>query len=283
MGILRIQEFSENAEESDMTYIIAIANQKGGVAKTTTAVSLGGALALLGKEVLMVDLDAQADLTLAMGVEPGRVRHSISDVLLNSASLISTSRETVIPGLDIIPSNAEMELAERFLPIRKNHETILRNMIRNNDALSAYDFVLLDCPPALGSVTSNALNAAQLLIIPTQPEYFSAHALRNMMVAVRHVRNQGNPELVYRILITMRDRRNRIHRNLSEQLQATFGIGLFSTVIDTDTKLRESSVAGLPITHYVSKSRSAQQYQALAQELTHNVEETVQRTAQPTA
>ena len=103
------------------------------------------------------------------------------------------------------------------------------------------------------------------------------------MVAVRHVRNQGNPELVYRILITMRDRRNRIHRNLSEQLQATFGIGLFSTVIDTDTKLRESSVAGLPITHYISKSRSAQQYQTLAQELTHNVEETVPRTAQPTA
>jgi chromosome partitioning protein len=114
-----------------------------------------------------------------------------------------------------------------------------------------------------------------MLIIPTQPEYFSAHALRNMMPAIRRVRSQGNPNLLYRILITMHDKRNRVHRNLSEQYRTTFGVGVLQTVIDTDTKLRESSIAGLPVTHYNLKTRSTLQYQALAQELIQYVQETV--------
>jgi chromosome partitioning protein len=255
-----------------MTFIVAIANQKGGVAKTTTVVSLGGALAQIGLDVLLVDLDAQADLTLALGANPSQVRGSISDVLLNSDSLLGISCETSIPGLDYIPSNNDMELAERFLPIRQNYEYILRDALRNELSPYAYDIVLLDCPPALGAVTSNALNAANLLIIPTQAEYFSAHALRNMMATVRRIRSQSNPNLTYRVLITMRDRRNRIHRDLSEQLQATFSDGVFQTIIEVDTKLRESSIAGLPITHYTSKTRSARQYQALAKELIQYVE-----------
>lgn len=252
--------------------VIAVANEKGGVAKTTTVISLGGAMVELGKEVLLIDLDTQANLSLGLGVTPANVRRSIGDVLLNSVSLISVSRETSIPGLDLIPSNAEMGLAERFLPVRKNYEYILKSAL---ESVKVYDFVLLDCPPSLGAVTINALTAAQIVITPTQPEYFSAYGLRSVMAAIRKVRGQTNPDLIYFVLVTMMDRRNRIHRTLNEQLQATFGEGLLKTVIETDTKLRESTVAGLPITHFHSSSRSAGQYRALAQELIQNVEEKV--------
>ena len=256
-----------------MPHIIAIANEKGGVAKTTTVVSLAGALLQAGHEVLVIDLDTQANLTLALGLTPSKVRRSISDVLLNSVSLLSVSRETSVPGIDLVPSNADMGLAERFLPVRQNYETILYNTLQNNPGLSAYQFILIDCPPSLGAVTTNALTAADYVIAPTQPEYFSAYGLRSLMAAIRRVRGQNNPTLAYFILVTMMDRRNRIHRTLLEQLQATFREGLLSTVIEVDTKLRESTVAGLPITHYFPKSRSALQYAALAQELVAHVQE----------
>lgn len=254
-------------------HIIAIANEKGGVAKTTTVISLGGALAQTGREVLLIDLDTQANLSLGLGVDPTRVRRSIADVLLNSASLLSVSRETSIPGLDLVPANAEMGLAERFLPVRQNYDQILKNVLQKNAAISAYQYIILDCPPSLGAVTTNALTAADFVIAPTQPEYFSAYGLRSLMAAIRRVRSQSNPNLAYYILVTMLDRRNRIHRTMLEQLLATFGDGLLKTVIEIDTKLRESTVAGLPITHYYPKSRSAGQYSALAQELLENVEQ----------
>jgi chromosome partitioning protein len=251
-------------------WIIAIANEKGGVAKTTTTLSLGGALVEAGNEVLLIDLDAQANLSLGLGMTPGDLRHSIADVILNSESLVSVSRETSIPGLEIVPASADISLAERFLPVRRNYEYILKNALGK---LNHYDFILLDCPPSLGAVTWNALTAADFVIAPTQPEYFSAHGLRNVMAMIRHVRQQTNPGLVYFILVTMMDRRNRIHRTLIEQLRNTFGEGLINTVIEVDTKLRESIIAGLPITHYIKSSRGAIQYRALAQEIIQYVEE----------
>ena len=255
-----------------MTHVIAVANEKGGVAKTTTAISLGGALVESGYEVLLVDLDAQANLSLGLNINPANVRRSVADMLLNSASLISISRESNVPGMDVVPSNADMGMAERFLPVRQNYEYILKNIFLSTPSLSSYDYVLLDCPPSLGAVTTNALTAAQFVIIPTQPEYFSAHGLRNLMAMIRRIRTQTNPDLAYYILITMMDRRNRIHRTLSEQLRLTFKDGLLETVIEIDTKLRESNVAGLPITHYTPHSRSALQYRALAQELIQDVQ-----------
>jgi len=262
-----------------MTYIISVANQKGGVAKTTSAVSLGGALALTGKDILMVDLDAQADLTLAMGFTPSKSGGSIADVFFSSANLTGVIRETAIPGIDIIPSSNEMDLAERFLPVRPNFELILRDAIKKHLPTNFYDYIIIDCPPALGAVTTNALQAAQMLIIPTQPEFFSAHALRNMMPVIRQVRNQGNSNMLYRILITMYDKRNRVHRNLSEQLSETFREGVFQTMIGMDTKLREASIAGLPVTHFKINTRSAVQYQALAQEIIQNVKNPVTKPA----
>ena len=258
-----------------MTFKFVIANEKGGVAKTTTTVSLGGALAEQGYRVLLIDLDPQANLTLALGIRPAQVSRSSSRIVLNSDSPESVVRQTSVEKLDIIPSNSEMGLAERFLPIRQNYHAVLRNALFG---WQDYDFILMDCPPALGAITTNALTAADLLIIPTQPEYFSAYALKKMMSAIRQVRAEGNPALIYRVLVTMLDLRNRTHRTLVQQLKVTFGDGLLHSLINTDTKLRESPIVGLPITSYFSGSRSARQYRALAQELSQYVEQ-IQETA----
>jgi len=256
-----------------MSYIISISNEKGGVAKTTTTLSLGAALAEMGRRTLLIDLDAQANLTLALGFEPGAAPLTSSDVLLESVPVENVCKKTSIENLDLVPSSAKMERAEQLLPIHLNYANRLPDALSIAQPLP-YDFILLDCPPAVGAVTLNALNASDLLIIPTQAEYFSAYALRNMMSLVRRVRQESNPTLAYRILITMLDRRNRTHRVIQEQLQSAFSSGLFETVIEMDTKLRESPIVGLPIMYYKSKTRGAQQYRALAQELMTYVEKT---------
>lgn len=259
-----------------MTYIISVANEKGGVAKTTTTISLGAALVEAGLEVLLIDLDGQANLSLALGVEFGKDQATIVNTLLESAPARNAVRETGIPRLNLIPSTSEMSLVERFLPIRQGYETALAKALREEDW--PYDYILLDCPPFLGAVTYNALMASDLLIMPTQAEFFSINALRSMMSIVRRVRAQGNARLTYRLLLTMFDRRNRIHRTLSEQLRTTFGAGVLETVIETDTKLRESPIAGLPIIYHSPKSRAALQYRALSQEILTYAKET---TTQP--
>lgn len=263
-----------------MTYRIAISNEKGGVAKTTSAVSLAGALAEKGKQILLIDLDPQANLTLALGIKLKQVKRSIARVILNSDKPSTVIYDTSIEGIDLIPSSPEMGLAERFLPIRQNYHTVLRNALFG---FVSYDYIIYDCPPALGAITTNALTASDLLIIPTQPEYFSAYALKKMMAAVRQVRQNGNPSLIYRVLVTMLDRRNRTHRTLLEQLEATFSDGLLNAVIETDTRLRECSIVGLPITTYATESRSAAQYRELAQELIQDVERIKTRAIAETA
>ncbi|GAB4503771.1 MAG: sporulation initiation inhibitor protein Soj [Anaerolineales bacterium] len=255
-----------------MTYVIAMANEKGGVAKTTSTLSLGAALAEIGQSVLLIDLDPQANLTLAVGLEISQSPLTSGDVLIEGTPLVSAIQKTEIENLDIIPAHSGIESAEQYLPMRNNYTIILRKALEAAQPLP-YRFTLLDCPPFLGAITQNALSAANLLIIPTQAEFFSAYALRNMMGIIRWIRQESNPDLAYRILITMLDRRNRTHRNIQEQLQNTFGKGLFRTVIEIDTKLRESPIAGLPITQYKPNSRSSQQYRVLAQELLEYVEE----------
>jgi chromosome partitioning protein len=263
-----------------MTKIIAISNEKGGVAKTTTTISLGAALVDLGHRVLLIDLDAQANLTLALGFEPGESETTSSNIMLDNAPLLSARRKTDVENLDLIPSNSRIETSEQFLPVRTNYTTILHRAITNTANLNqTYDYILFDCPPALGAITQNALTAADLLLIPTQAEYFSAYALRNMMTLVRRIRDEDNPNLAYRILVTMLDNRNRTHRNIHDQLRSTFGEGVFNSVIEIDTKLRESSIAGLPISSYKPGARGATQYHILAQELIEYVKETENRQA----
>jgi len=169
-----------------MTKIIAVSNEKGGVAKTTTVISLGAALVDLGNRVLLIDLDAQANLTLALGFEPGESEITSSNVMLDNAPLLSARRKTDVEHLDLIPSNSRIETSEQFLPVRTNFTTILKKAIANTANLP-YDYILVDCPPALGAITQNALAAADLLLIPTQAEYFSAYALRNMMTPTLHI------------------------------------------------------------------------------------------------
>jgi chromosome partitioning protein len=255
-----------------MAYTIAISNEKGGVAKTTTTMSLGAALAETGKRVLLIDLDPQANLTLAAGLEISEASLSSSNILIESTPLLNALHKTEIENVDIIPAHPNIESAEQYLPMRTNYTAIMRRAI-DQAAPLPYEYIIFDCPPFLGAITQNALSAAQLLLIPTQAEFFSAYALRNMMGMIRRVRQESNPDLAYRILITMLDRRNRTHRNIEEQLRTTFGEGLFETVIEIDTKLRESPIAGLPITQYKSSSRGSQQYRVLAQELIEYVKE----------
>lgn len=256
-----------------MTNIIAVSNEKGGVAKTTSVLSLGAALAEVGQSVLLIDLDPQANLTLALGYEPGKLVTTISNVILDSVTSIQNPLDTSLPNLFLIPSNSSLEEADQVITPSKNNKYRLRNAIERSKHQS-YDYVIIDCPPSLGICTQLALTAANLLIIPTQSEYFSAYALRNMMTLIRDIRAETNPDLAYRILITLYDRRNRAHRDIQAQLETTFGDGIFKTIIEVDTKLRESPIIGLPITQYKPTSRSALQYRNLAEELIIYVEKT---------
>jgi chromosome partitioning protein len=261
-----------------MAYIITISNEKGGVAKTTSTLSLGAALAEASQKILLIDLDPQANLSLALGFEPAKMERTSGNILLENTPLLEARLETNIPGVDLIPANPALEQAEQVLPIYLNYTTRLKAAIDAAN-LQNYQFVLIDCPPSLGAITVNALTAADLLIIPTQAEYFSAYALRDMMTIIRQIRSEDNPKLAYRVLVTLLDQRNRAHRDIREQLERTFGIGLFKTVIEIDTKLRESPILGLPITQYKPNSRGALQYRGLAEELIQYVQQTNTETA----
>lgn len=247
-----------------MSLTIAVSNAKGGVAKTTTALSLGASLSEKGQRVLLVDLDPHANLTIALGIKPDTLAKTMTDVFLGSRDLAEIGRPTGQPNLDLAPSNHELTMAEGHLNVREHYETILRDALAE---LAGYDAIVLDCPPTLGPLTRNALCAAELLLIPTQPEYFSAFALRDMLSLIRVIRQRTNPRLRYRILLTMHDRRNRIHKDLYDQMRTAFGDMILDTVIEVDTRLRESVVFGKPITVFAPSSRASTQYRALADEL----------------
>jgi chromosome partitioning protein len=257
-----------------MTRVISIANEKGGVAKTTTTLSLAGALVERGYEVLLIDLDPQANLSLSLGTGNNGNDHSMINAILTGLPLPDCVQKTNVEHLSLIPSNSEVSLAERFLPNHTDFEFSVKNKIASLDG--SFNFVLIDCPPFLGAITQNALYAADLLILPTQAEYYSIFALKNMMSMIRQVRQKGNPNLKYRLLLTMFDKRNGIHCTLAEHLRSNFSEGVLDTVIEVDTKLRESPIMGLPVTFHASKSRSAMQYRFLAQEIVGYVQEIAQ-------
>jgi chromosome partitioning protein len=185
----------------------------------------------------------------------------VCDAFLGNSSLVSVSRESPLFELDLVPANQELAVLDKILYGRPGYEFHL------NNRLDVYDIVLVDCPPSFGTLTLNALTAADLLIIPVQCEYYSAHSLRHIVELVQLVREKTNPRLIYRVLVTMYDRRNRICRIIFEQMQRSLNKILFQTIIEVDTKLRESPVYGQPITLYAPNTRGAQQYRALAEEL----------------
>ncbi len=249
-----------------MSAVIAIANSKGGVAKTTTCLSLGGSLAEQGRWVLLVDMDPQAHLTASLGIDMGTLRRTVGDVLLGQSSLVAASRETPVEGLDLVPSNRELVVLDKVLYQRQGYEFRLKEALdRARDQL--YDAILLDCPPSFGTLTLNALTAADLLLIPTQCEFYAVRSVRQMLDMVRLVRRKTNPRLAYRLLVVMYDGRNKVHRLVLEYLRRHFREALLETMIQTDTKLRESPAYGLPVTQYAPHTRAAAEYRTLAQEL----------------
>jgi chromosome partitioning protein len=253
--------------------VLSFANEKGGVGKTTSALSLGAALAEQGERVLLVDLDPQANLTLGLGFEPSSLTSTIADVLLGNMPLAEVVTPTDEPNLDLAPASDALLSVERFLPVRQQYELVLRDALVA--AVHGYSSAILDCPPALGATTRCALAASDILIIPTQCEYFSAHALRQVVRLIRTIRQRSNPRLRYKLLLTMVDRRNGLHRSLAEQIRRAFGPAVFNAEIEIDARLREAPAFGQPITAYAPSSRGAQQYRSLASELREHAQETI--------
>jgi len=249
-----------------MALTIAISSQKGGVAKTTTSLSLGACLAEQGHSVLLVDLDPQANLTQSLGVDPDSLRRMIGDVLLDQASLLAVSRESAVFNLDLAPANRGLLVLDKVLYGRPGYEFRLKTHLQTLQA-GCYEVVILDCPPALGTLTLNALTAADVLIIPVPCEYYAARSLRSYLDVVRLVNRHSNPGLTCRLLVTLFDRRNRVSHLIREQLRQAYGAALFETLIPVDVKLRESPIFGKPITQYAPNARGAQHYRALAVEL----------------
>lgn len=245
---------------------LAISSQKGGVAKTTTTLSLGAALAEAGLRMLVIDLDPQGHLTQGLGIDPDSLRNTIGEVLLNQATLLEVSRETQTTNLDIVPANRGLILVEKILHSSKGYEYRLKNSL---DALAGqyYDLVLLDCPPSFGPLTVNALTACGMVIIPVNCDFYSAQSLKSYLNLLAIVRRNTNPVLKHRLLVTMFDGRTRLAQMILEQYQRTFRPLLFETLVPVDSKLRESPIMGAPITQYASRARGAQVYRTLAKEL----------------
>ena len=249
-----------------MTTTIAVSNQKGGVAKTTTCLSLGASLSEMGHFVLLIDLDPQSHLTLSMGLRPKELRRTVGDALLRNNSLVSVSRESSMLGLDIAPANQGLVVLEKVLYGQPGFQFRLKEGLGSmGDGF--YDFVLIDCPSSFGTLTLNALTAADVLIVPIQCEYFAAHTLLDYIRLVQHTQEKINPSLKLRVLVTMYDRRNKICRVTLDRMQHELNSVIFETIIEVDTKLRESPAFGQPVTLYAPKTRGAEQYRALAKEL----------------
>jgi chromosome partitioning protein len=251
-----------------MSYIIAVANEKGGVAKTTTALSLGAALAESGNQVLLIDLDPQANLTLALGHNPDELQWTIIDVLMGGQEITNIVLNSDVAGMHLAPSNEEMQMADQFLGIREDYLKVLKDSLENADA---FDYVILDCPPAVGPISRSALAAADLHILPTQCELFSAHAIRTSLNIIRDIREEKNPKLRYRLLLTMVDSNNHVHRSLNQQIRKAFGNAVFQTEIELDGHLRECPLYAKPITVYAPQSSAAIQYRQLAEEIEDHV------------
>jgi chromosome partitioning protein len=250
----------------DTARIVAIVNQKGGVGKTTTAVNLGASLALIDKRVLLVDFDPQGNTTSGLGVDKRALANDIYGVLLGGVPLVDIVRDTEIAGLSLAPATINLAGAEIELVSTLARETCLKRALES--VVTAYDYILIDCPPSLGLLTLNALTAATEVLIPVQAEYYALEGLSALTNVVARIREVLNPELrISGVLVTMFDGRTRLASEVLDEVNAYFPEQVFRTQIPRNIRLSEAPSFGKPVVLLDPKSRGAQAYITLAREI----------------
>ncbi|MBQ8052026.1 MAG: ParA family protein [Bacteroidaceae bacterium] len=249
-----------------MARIIALANQKGGVGKTTTSMNLAASLATLEKRVLLIDADPQANASSGLGVDIAEVDASFYNCLIDHIDVRAAIYTTDIDGLDIIPSHIDLVGAEVEMLQQTQREKVVKNMLK--DISDEYDYILIDCSPSLGLITVNALTAADSVIIPVQCEYFALEGLSKLLNTIRIIKSRLNPELeIEGFLLTMYDRRLRLANQVYDEVKRHFQELVFKTVIQRNVKLGEAPGHGKPVILYDADSTGARDYLALANEI----------------
>ncbi len=249
--------------------IIAIANQKGGVGKTTTSVNLSACLAHIGKKVLLIDTDPQGNATSGVGVNKGEVQKCIYDILIDDIDIQDVIRPTKVENLDIVPATISLAGAEIELVSTISREVRMKHAIQ--DAKELYDYIIIDCPPSLGLLTINALTASDSIIIPVQCEYYALEGLSQLLSTVRLVQKHLNENLMIDgVLLTMFDARTNLGIQVIDEVKKYFQDKVYKTIIPRNVRLSEAPSHGEPIIIYDSRSRGAEVYLDLAKEVVYN-------------
>lgn len=252
--------------------IIAIANQKGGVAKTTTAINLSAALSERGFRVVLLDMDPQGNASTGLGIAPSDRRLTVYDILLGEAALADTILPTSTERLSVIPSTTELSSSDVELYALNKRSFLLRDALRTpQTAQLGYDFILIDCPPSLNLLTINALVAADSVLVPLQSEFFALEGLSQLLLTIREVRQAHNTDLrIEGVLLTMVDARNNLAQMVERDARDTLGELVFKTTIPRNVRLSEAPSYAIPALSYDSESKGARAYRDLARELLLN-------------